>query len=116
MTETNQEPSPELQQTLRRMCAHNWRDYERLIPVGTNLSTKFRGSRVRLRMLATCPFRPLEDSQYCMPHSVLHGETHQNTKRFLDDSVYLYRTGQLIIPPAQDGQLRLPIWWPFRFN
>jgi len=51
-----------------------------------------------------------------MPHSVLYGETHENTDRFISDAIYLYRTGQLIIPPSRDGRMRVPAWWFVRFN
>lgn len=94
-------------------CQHDRRDFSEYVPVGTDPRT---GRRVKLRMLEKCPHKALRNSRYCMPHSVLHGETHPETAIFICDAITLYRQGLLIIPPSIHGRMVLPVWWPVRFN
>lgn len=97
----------------RPRCAHDVFPYLHLMPAGPDLRT---GKQIRLRTLVRCPQGALDNSSYCMAHSVLHGETHHNTDLFIMDSIILYRRGLLILPPTPDGMLWLPPWWPFRYN
>ena len=97
----------------RRRCAHDRRDFSRFVPVGVDPRTH---KRTKLRMLEKCPHKALPDSDYCMPHSVLHGETHERTLTYICDAITLYRQGLLIIPPSINGEMVLPAWWPVRFN
>jgi len=98
-------------------CIHNPLDYIKSYGMLTDLTST---NPYAIHVTLECPNSATDGSEFCMPHSILHGDTSPDLA--LRQATYVIKCvnfsahGLLIEPRLPDGRLVYPKWWRFRHN